>query len=252
MSRKPGKKIDTFAVRTAYQTVTVDLRCDTDTGMFYAEHNGVMHKNEDVKALREEIKQAIVAAADVEWTRYIVIDYEAELGERFRDGDYSYYGGSVDVAHDRPVEARIKQLRDPDYDPDYDDDESTKVVCGMKLSWFVCEYSAPLNVGGGRMVRLLRHVNEETMEVKQKIEQQRDDDLPSTAIPFSEARLAVLREIRDAFAKVDHQLIQLFRGSSEEVAARLELVPTGMQPLAALPMPEMPAPPPPKKRKGSR
>jgi hypothetical protein len=252
VSRKPGKKIDTFDVRTPFQTVTVDLRCDTASGMFYVEYNETMFENADVRALKQEVNDAVVAAASVSWARYIVIEYEAKTGERFRDGDYSYYGDSLAIDKDRPVEARTKQLADPAYDADYDDDESNKVVYGIELSWFVCEYSDPLNVGRGRTARLLRHVNEQTGEASKKIEQQRDEEIPDNAILFSDSRLAVLRELRDAIGKVDHQLVQLFRGARADVAARLDVLPVSMQPLAALPMPPMPERPAPTPKKARR
>ncbi len=235
-TKLPGKKAGRLALSLARDGYAeVELRVDTDHGLWIACEDGMMHVARDRERLKQHLKHLIESRRDVQWTRYIVVDYEAETpggftnrrtieGDRSGDGSGGRSGGGVKVGSIRldwqvvdfsgpvslpgrsPDRKQRRVLRDFDSDPNAvpgtargdggaDGDDDRD----DKMVESVDE--------DGRVTHGPRYAREEWLHYV-------DNKLPSGAIPYTRDRLGVLVEIRRALGRLDAMLADMLDTAS--------------------------------------
>ena len=237
--RAPGKKVGTLSVklerktsRYDYATISVELRLDVHDGTFHAEYEGRWYDARTKDELCAKIRQAAQKTIDVEWTRYLVVDYEAKAWPLDGDSGRPETSGSFEtlsIADDRALLAR-----DPQADK-WSNRNCTRVVTSINLHWAVCEFSTPyaLPEDKKKTVRMCRKIdlrlddrddkgNETYREVVGEPSEQDDDKLPVGAVPWTAEREAFLREVLAALGKLDARMVELFRGDPDQLARRLD------------------------------
>lgn len=180
--------------------------------------------------LSEHIRKAAERTIDLEWTRYLVITYEAtawpEQGDSGRprsNGSYSTLGISDD---------RAELMADPDGDR-WSDRHTNRLITAIDLHWAVTEFTQPfVPVGGPRPVRMQREVTREIdtddergttyhEEIASPIELD-DDQLPPGAVLWTAEREALLRAVLAALGKLDARMVEMFRGDPDQLARRID------------------------------
>ncbi len=216
MSQKPGRKIGKLRVTLDRQvsrykraSTTVELRID-DTGLFWAEHDGEWYKAYTQAELEAQLKKAIDKTINLEWTRYIVVDYSANawpLNDAGRPNTSGYHI-SFDLARDRA------ELADPD--------DGQHIITGISLKWDVFEYSNSyaLPEDKKKIVRMSRAVHEDGST--SSVSEESDDALPDGAVLWTAEREAFLRTVLEALGRLDAKMVELFRGAPDELAKKLD------------------------------
>ncbi len=237
--RAPGRKIGTLRVklerrtsRYQYSSLEIELRLDVSSGTFCAWYEGAWYFAKTKDELSDQIRQAAQKTIDVQWTRYLIVDYEArawpldgDSGRPKTDGHYETLSVEEDRAH---------LARDPQADT-WSDRNGTRVVTSIDLHWHVCEFSTPyaLPEDPKKTVRMRREVNcqrddvdddgrETYREVVGAPSEQDDDRLPAGAVPWTAEREALLREVLAALGRLDQRMVQLFRGDPDQLAQQLD------------------------------
>lgn len=239
--KAPGKKVGKLSVkldrrtsRYHYASISVDLRLDVYDGVFHAEYEGAWYSALTKDELSAKIKQAAQKTIDVEWTRYLIVDYQADAwpldgdsGRPCSSGGYETLSLDDDRAalSGGPVTETRGRGRDP------------SVVTSVKLNWSVCEFSSPypcpMPEDKKKVVRMRREVDsqlddrdddgrETYREVVGAPSEQEDDALPAGAVPWTAEREAFLREVLAALGKLDARMVELFRGDPDSLARRLD------------------------------
>lgn len=231
-ARDHGKKIGMITVplknpvRNRHST-ELELRCDTRTGVFAVELEGRWYTDKDLEALRKKLSEAISLTAEIEWTRYIVVHYDARVRDVESFGQSWGSSEHWSPEHDRTKLAGVERAdwaRIKKKNPDAERwEEEPKVVVGISLCWSVVEYSAPFTPPGkDKPVRLSRHVDMRTLKASEIIEQERDDKLPEGAMLFSPQRLRYLESLRDALTNIDAKLAAMFAGDLVQIGTRVD------------------------------
>lgn len=237
--RAPGKKVGTLSVklerktsRYDYASIEVELRLDVHAGTFHAEYEGTWYDARTKDELAGKIRQAAQKTIDVEWARYLVVDYEAKAwpldGDSGRPETSGHYE-TLSIADDRALLAR-----DPKAD-EWSNRNCARVVTSIDLHWAVCEFSTPyaLPEDKKKTVRMRREIdlrlddrddegNETYREVVGAPNEQDDDKLPVGAVPWTAEREAFLREVLAALGKLDARMVELFRGGPDQLSRRLD------------------------------
>lgn len=256
----PGKKVGDTGItlqradpRAGRAYLTIEIRLDVDRGTFHARHDGQWYEAKTKDALIEQIRNAAQRTVDVQWQRYLVVDYEAEArpleGDSGRPRDHGEYE-TLSIEEDRSSLAP-----DPSA-PSWALQSVQRVVTSIGLTWCLCEFSTPYpRVEDGKIVRMRREIkshplrdadrqiqsDEHGEEVATHEEwtsdpkEQDDDQLPVGAVPWSPAREQVLRDVLAALGALDARMAQLFRGDAEAVARRIDDVAARGQPILAAP-----------------
>ena len=237
----PGKKVGKLSVKLErktrsgynYASLEVELRLDVRDGTFHAEYEGTWYDARTKDELSAKIRQAAQKTIDVEWVRYLVIDYTAKAypldGDSWRPETRGHYETlSID-------EDRATLTRDPQADK-WSNRNRTRVVTSIDLHWCVCEFSTPyaLPEDKKKTVRMRREVNhqlddhdddgrETYREVVGSPSEQDDDKLPSGAVPWTAEREAFLSEVLAALGKLDVRMVELFRGDPDQLSRRLDV-----------------------------
>jgi hypothetical protein len=236
---KPGRKIGKLVIclerkATRYQHASVEfeLRLDSN-GMFHAAHEGQWFQAESQVKLKEQLHQAIDKTIDVEWRRYLMIDYTADVWPVNGDSGRPSYDHSGHVRLDLDAD-RAELARDPRAKP-HEARSDARVITGIGLHWTVVEFSSPyaLPHDPKKHVRMQRGVNmqladrdddgrETYQECIGEPHENDDDRLPCGAVPWTAERETLLREILAALARLDARMVELLRGDPESLAARLD------------------------------
>jgi hypothetical protein len=213
--RKIGVMTCDTGIKTGYRTATVDfvLRLDHN-GTFIAEHGDVWYCSSSREALKAKMDQVAKVTLDLEWTRYLLVKYEAVVRSD-RWGGYTHL--------------------------DLDAERSKKtVVLGMTLTWETVEYSGAIELPGQGTRYMRREVNDGKPGESQTTEK----ELPDGLIPYSDHREGVLKKLREALAQVDRRMVELFRGVPADVGRRIDsLGASGVRLLDAPKEPHRPAMP---------
>lgn len=253
-----GKKIGTLEVkldrkkdRYTRASVTTELRLDLSTGRFAAPWEGNWYTAESKKDLSEQIKKVATKALSLTWRRYLQVDYAAEAypiddpatgRPRTSGGNYK----NLHLGDDRSALAA-----------DGPEDDSY-AICEIKLRWSVCEISDPypLPEDPKKMIRAQRDVEthawgpDKGSEYIEDPTEWDDDVLPPGTLLWTPEREALLREVLQAFGRLDQRLVDLFSGDAALLAAKIDAA-TLTDPGRLLAAPTRPDALPPKKRRSS-
>ena len=240
MSQKPGKKIGTLRVkldrkkdRYNHAEVSMGLRLEIHTGTFYAEWEGVLYKDQTKEGLSNQIKAVATKSLEMNWTRYLVISYEAEqyplederTGRPAADGQYR----TLDIDDDR--DERMGQIT---YASNKDDANRKMVTCSLKLQWSLRDVSDPypLPEDPKKIVRSIREVDQWHYRSSKgtPIEGERignptewdDAKIPTGYVPWTADREALLRDIINAISQLDRRMVDLLNGAPEDLAKKLD------------------------------
>lgn len=266
MSR--GKKIGKLVVRldrvlektrwsgsNRHAEFQVDLRFDLSRGDFHAQHEGKWYSAATKADLEAQIKKAVERTIEIEWDRYLVVDYSATakpLDARGLPSTSTSNAFGIDA--DRQELVRYRGVRG--------DREERRLICGLEIAWEIVDYSRPwARPEDGKTVRSQRDVSfyfkdedgRRTGARRSKLAEQigdpveRDDDsLPTGAVLWTTDRERFLNEIVATLAAIDAKLVDLLRGDADELAAKLDslagdpsrLLPPGRPALASDVTPE--------------
>lgn len=206
-----GKKVGNLTVildkhptvfRGSKARVDIELRFEVHTGLFHAEHGGIWYADKTRDGIRDQLKVVLDVQVDVEWHRYIVLDYSAKIREdAVRHG--RGYGCEVwSIDRSKPV-------------------PSDHEVIGLELTWSIVEYSTPFpDPGDGHAKRMQRSLD--SGGDPRDTSTNDNDEIPEGAFRWTEEREAKLREILCAFREIDRNLVALFGGAPDELAAKLD------------------------------
>lgn len=247
MTLRRGKKIGTLVVRLDrkkdryhHAEVTTDLRFELSSGTFFADWEGKTYEAKSKDALSAQIKVVATKLLSFNWTRYIFIDYEAKgwpledekVGRPTTDGQYTTF--ELD-----DVRGKIDRY-----------EKKLFVVCGIDLHWSLADVSDPypLPESPGTLVRSCRSVD--VWNYGEKKGQQhfgeprewKDATLPAGAVPWTPEREALLAKVLRALGRLDARMVELFQGSGDALAKRLDAAQIDPSRLLATPNAEAPTP----------
>lgn len=198
------------------EAATFELRVDVEAGDWIVVMESEIYRSADKETLHRYVRDLLKSQRAVTWTRYLVIDYEAEGPGNF--GSRRRYSAA---------------------------DERYREIASISLDWEVWDYSDPIQHPGQSKPRI------KSREVFIRDREPSDDDgiagrvwtndgdlpnehygtegwlhgdaIPSGAVLYTAERYALLREIRAAMARLDARLADLFRGATPaELAAKLD------------------------------
>lgn len=219
----PGKKAGQLEIHVARSEMArLELRVDTKSGEWICVVDQLMYVSTDKAELERHVRDLLRSKRSITWTRYIVIDYEAEgpggFSQRRR-----YDAGT------RPLHARHE-------------------IAGIRLDWEIMDYSDPIqHPGQSNPRRKYRDVYESSVDSDPNVPSDddsygleswaREDKIPSGAIVYTPQRYALLKEIRRAMGELDAKLATLFAGGQSQVAAAMDRISlaSGMAGLLAAP-----------------
>ena len=240
--RTPGKKVgklrvklDRAATRYKSLSIEVDLRLDVASGKFYALYEGQLYGGSTKDELADKVREAATKTIELEWTRYLVVDYEARAWPLEGDSGRPESSGSYESLS---IDDDRAGLTTPDPDATRHHARFRPcVVTSIDLHWLVCEISDayPLPEDKAKRVRMRREVDcklidrdddgrETYEEVVGTMYEQDDDKLPRGAVPWTAEREALLREVLAALGKLDARMVELFRGDPDSLARQLDAV----------------------------
>lgn len=199
--RKIGEMNCDTGVKTGYRNATASfvLRLDSTSGEFIAEHGDMWYISKSRDALQAKMDQVARVTFDLEWTRYLKVDYEAVVPYR-------------DDWHSSSSETTFA----------VDDKRDKRPIYGVKLKWEVVEYSNPIKLPGNDDDRyMFREVDEDGNASNQ---QESKKELPAGLVIYTKERERVLEQIRAGFASIDKKMVELLGGSQDEVAKQLDSV----------------------------
>lgn len=223
---KRGKKIGALVVRLDRKKdryhnaeVTTDLRFELSSGTFFADYEGKTYEAKSKDALSDQIKAVATKSLSFEWTRYIFIDYEA-TGWPLED----------EKAGRPETSGRYTTFKLDDNRGKANYDEKSFVVCGIDLHWSLADVSDPypLPESPGKLVRSCRSVDIWDHSTKRGQErlgdpnEWKDAKLPVGTVPWTPEREMILAEVLRALGKLDARMVELFRGSGDDLAKRLD------------------------------
>lgn len=195
------------------------LRLDERAGRYFAMHGELVFDSTNLEALKKHMKVVAEAEQALSWERYIELTYTATVegeGTRVRD-----YNAELDLGDKRPKGV---------------------IVRGLRLGWRVVEYSSIFTPPGNQPARKHRTISRKGTPSKGTPSNHHEVvgvELPKGLIPYSETRVAFLQSMCLALTDLDAKIVELFRGSAEAVAARIDGAPA----LLALPAPKAKAKP---------
>lgn len=171
-----------------------------DGADFIAEHGDVWYRSKSREALEAKMREVAKVAVDVQWTRYIEIDYTAEA-----DPDGSSWRSYSDTL-------RLDDSRGTKKKP--------RSIFGFSLKWKLVDYSQALRLPGDDKERFMKRDVDE--DGRPSTEQETTPKLPRGLVPHTPEREAFLRSVYDAISAIDGKLVELLRGDPDEVAAKLD------------------------------
>lgn len=195
--RRPPRKIGVMTcdtgIKTGYRNATVDfvLRLDHD-GTFIAEHGDVWYCSSSREALKAKMNQVAKVTLDIEWTRYLLIRYEATVRS-------DKWGGYIHLNLDAKRDKKT-------------------AILGMTLTWEIVEYSDAVELPGQGTRYMKRAVSDGEPSGSQTTEK----ELPDGLVPYSKEREGVLLKLREALSQVDAKMVELFRGEPSEIGERID------------------------------
>lgn len=207
----PGKKAGEMAVGvTGNEVARFELRVDTQAGTWIVVATDMMYTCSDKAILQSYMRELLRAQRKLNWTRYIVIDYEAEgpgsFGSRKRFTRKNREGGDYEVA-------------------------------GIRLDWEVFDISDPVkHPGQTKAMRKQRKVLSRGLVLDPNASNDadhdpigygyeswmRDDELPKGSVSFTSERHALLVEVRKALGQLDSRLAGVFASTGEALALRID------------------------------
>lgn len=218
--RLPGRKAGSLRIRVAQsEYATFELRVDIERGDWIVAIGDSLYRCADKAKLEGYVEKLLQLQRAVTWTRYLVIDYEAEGPGDF--GNRRRYAPD-DKRRDRDVE-----------------------VAAIRLDWEVWDYSDPIQHPGQTIPR--RKSREVFIHERKAAELEEDEGIvwsnrdelpdeyystegwlhdnkiPDGAVVFTPDRHALLRSIRAAMGRLDGKLVAVFNaGTPAELAAKLD------------------------------
>jgi len=194
--RKIGEMVCDTGIKVGYrmQTANFVLRLDAQEGDFIAEYGDVWYVSKSRDALKAKMDEVARAKLDLEWSRYLRIEYRAEV----------------------PYNSNWHNTTTLDID---DARHKGTAVIGISLKWEVIEYSNAFELPGQGKRHMQRDVDEKgkPLEVESTV-----DELPDGIVPYTEEREDTLRRLRAALTAVDAQMVNLFRGTPHHVGRALD------------------------------
>lgn len=197
--RKIGEMICDTGIKTGYRNETAKfvLRLDEKPGNFIAEHGDVWYVSKSRDALQAKMEQVARVTYDLKWTRYLKVKYKVEVPYR------TSWSSSGSTTHLDVSEKRDK-----------------RPILGIELTWEVVEFSDGIRLPGDEDDRYMtRDVDEDGHSSKQ---QESVHELPPGLVVYTKEREQLLKNIREAFSNLDKKMVELFGGTPEEVAKRLD------------------------------
>jgi hypothetical protein len=237
--RAPGKKVGKVAVKldrqiTRYRRaeISVELRLDSN-GVFHAKYESQWYEAATQSELTEKIRKAAERTIDLEWTRYLIVQYEATAWPEDGDtGRPESTGGYETLSLD---DDRGKLARDPEA-VKLSHRLRDRVITSIDLHWVICDFSQPyaLPEDKRRTARMRRDIDMQRVlpdeddgdctyrEVIGSPEEQGSDALPVGAVPWTAEREALLRDILKALGRLDARMVALFGGDPDRLARQLD------------------------------
>lgn len=205
--RKIGEIVVDTGIKGGYRNETASfiLRLDVTKGEFIAEHGDDLYVATTREALVAKMEQVGRAVLDLEWTRYLVINYKAITTE-----SRTWRNGHPEI--------------------DLDEARKKRSIHGMKLTWEIVEFSNPFTVPGADERYMKRDVD---AKGKPSETQETVNSLPDHCVVYTKDREALLHSITEAFTSIDAKMVELFKGDLDAVAARLDAAGRGVRLLAA-------------------
>lgn len=198
--RKIGEVICKVGFKSGYreETARFVLRLDEKAGDFIAEHGDFWYVSKSREALQTKMEEVARFTQALEWTRYIKIEYEATVP---CSDSWRSYGSTTELGVD---DKRTKE----------------QPIFGISLKWEIVEYSQAIRLPGDDGERYMtRDVNKDG---EASSEQESKTSLPAGLVIHTKEREELLQSIRAAFSALDKKMIDLFGGSPEQVAKRLD------------------------------
>lgn len=200
----PGRKSGEIVVRVAQgEHATFPLRVDVTAGRWFVVVGDTTYGCTDKATLERHVRDLMIAQRTVKWTRYLVIDYEAETPGSFTHRKRFGTGWAA---------------RDGDHE-----------VGGLRLDWKVIDISDPIqHPGQSKPRRKERQVygdpcDEDADEERYGQEGwMHDDALPDGAVLHTPARAALLVEVRRALGRLDAKLAEVLTGDASKLGAQLD------------------------------
>lgn len=214
--RGDGKKIGQLEIvldrqKTRYRkaSISVDLRIRQD-GTFVADYEGHRYTSQTQDDLRAQLKVAATKTLDVEWKRYLVVQYEARACKPFDFSCSTSYGLGADRA-----ELAGNDLQGYLHEP-------RRLIVGIDLRWNIMEFTEPyaLPEDSSKTVRMEREIDEEG-EVGSASEND-NDELPLGTVLWTAERQAFLVELQAAIGKLDAKMVALFGNPPDILAAKID------------------------------
>lgn len=212
--RKIGEMICDTGIKAGYrnQTAKFILRLDEKVGEFIAEHGDFWYVSKSRDALQEKMNQVARVTFDLEWSRYLHIEYKATVQIRS-----SWHGGTTDLDVD-------------------DKREKDKPILGISLTWEIVEYSNAIRLPGDDDDRYMTREVDEDGEASET--QESKNNLPPGLVIYTKEREQLLKGIRVALGGIDKKMCDLFGGTPDQVAKRLDTASSSYPLLLAAPKKE--------------
>jgi len=225
-TRLPGRKAGklSFGIRNG-DAAHVDMRIDAKAGKFIAVLGNVYYAADSKDELKKHVRAVVEAQLQIEWTRYIEVEYEAQ-----GVGEWS-------------ARSTLDQKRE---EPTIDEDGQMRGPCCINLQWEVYDYSQMIRPPGYAEPRRKRRRVYSDFDVHgpdgsyHTEEWLHDSKMPPNVIPYTAARLRALVEVQLAIARADYRIWELLRGGAERMAQQLDGVAALCAPPVVLAFPEPP------------
>jgi len=233
-TRLPGRKAGklSFGIRNG-DAAHVDMRIDADEGKFIAVLGNVYYTADTKDELKRHVRAVVEAQLQVEWTRYIEVEYEAQgVGEWS-----SRRRSTLDCKREEPT---------------IDEDGEVRGPCCINLQWEVYDYSQMIRPPGYSEPRRKRRRVSGDFDVHgpegryHSEEWCHDSKLPPNTIPYTRDRLRALVEVHLAIARADFRIWELLGGGTERMAMQLDTLATLCAPPLCAPPVVLALPEPPR------
>lgn len=201
----PGKKSGELKVDIdSSERAIFPLRVDAESGNWYAVDGNTAYEAPTKKELTEHMTKIAKAARVREWSRYIVVQYDAQIKHPTRSWTSDHRG----IGDDRP-------------EPDED---GYLIPCyGLRLRVEVYDFTQPfVTPGDTRTRRKMRKVWIDRRGEGTDSESWSGEALPYGAIPYTRARYEYFLDVQRGLAAADRRIVALLTGEPEEIGKRVD------------------------------